>query len=194
MSTCNFVTQRNFPLYAFDLYENLPHEWVCPDDGGVLVRDGKWWTCPECGCSTLYPEADGCWDTGAHDAARYREGERLERELEDWVNPRFDHWRIAVIDGYYNDWQLVAYLEDMPHGGPFRQWPEDPSEICTDWGDEEDDARVQAAAAAEMGAVRAALADFGEENGFVRLNTVGVFSNGEAIYEIAERGEAVCAA
>lgn len=43
--------------------------WACPNeecdgvylnDPQILEKHGDWWECPNCHCSTLYPDADAC--------------------------------------------------------------------------------------------------------------------------------------
>ena len=40
--------------------ENRVYGWLCVDDGTPLEWDGDAWTCPHCGCSSIYPSEDGC--------------------------------------------------------------------------------------------------------------------------------------
>lgn len=187
MSTCNFITQKNFPLYVYDCEANLEHKWVCPDCLVTLDNLGDSWECPLCGCHTDFPEADGYTDEGVPSVAYEVEAEWLQHSLDEYINAHFEHWRVDLIDGYFYDWQLIAYFEDMPHGGQYRRYYEDPAELYSDYGTEEDDARLQTEAAAEMGEVREAMEKFAEDNGFTCLNEVGRFNNGEAVYKIAKR-------
>ena len=187
MSTCNFITQENFPLYVYACDENLEHDWACPDCDTRLDNLGDLWQCPYCHRTTDRPGEDGCIDDGVNWTVYEVEAEWLQHTLDECINVHFNHWRIDLIDGYFTDWQLVAYLEDMPHGGQYRRYYEDPAELWSDYGDEEDDTRLQAEAAAEMDDVRAAMVEFAEAHGFTRINEIGRFSNGEAVYEIAER-------
>lgn len=184
MSTCNFVMQKNFPLYAYDIEANLAEMWYCPETGkthGELAKEGR----AACRGCVYFSSPVGNWSCRPGrmpDWFRQDKFEELENELDELVNPGFKHWNVHLTDGYYTDWQLVAYLRDLPREWHRREWPEDVGELWSMYGDEEDDARIQAEAAAEIEGVRRAMEEFAQAHGFTPLELVGVFSNGEAIY------------
>lgn len=183
MSTCNFITQDNFPLYVFEL-DQLEHEWACTDcscdeygyplEPVILEHDGAGYTCPRCGCRTICPEADACHDRRVPQWIIEEWYDDIHAELDE-VNADFQNWELRIIDGYYCDVQLIAVLRDvLPEWRMYRYrtWPDDPAASDRpEW------------AAAEMPRVAEALRDFAELHGFEEFNCVGVFSNGEAVYE-----------
>ena len=151
MSTCNFVTQKNFPLYIFD-YAKLAGE----DEDYAPDYEIQWW-----------------YDDATADLAH--------------VNEDLDMWEIRLIDGYYCDCQLIAFLKDAADEYDmyrWRSWPEDPHECagCFEPFDDEEDALAVERAAAEMDRVREAMRKFADAWGLEEYKLAGVFSNGEAVY------------
>ena len=195
MSTCNFITQDNFPLFAYE-YDNL-RDWICPDcstdEYGYFVdpvylipnRFGGF-TCPECGCSTSAPEEDLCHGEGIPDERIQDWYDDTRADLAD-VNCDFQKWEIRLLEGYYSDCQLIAILRDVEdeyHMNKWRSWPEDPEEYagCFEPYDEDADAVAVEWAKSEMPRVRQTMREFAKDHGFVELDLIGVFSNGEAVY------------
>ena len=189
MSTANFVTQDNFPLYVLDYSEiTVPQLYSCPeciDDGrGFALKpvimdyfgDNEY-ECPRCGFNTDDPEKSGCKYYGPD----YDYISMLADDIETActiANRAHDFWDIALIDGYYTGLQLIAYIrgESEPRN---RFFPEDPA--CYYETDEPEYTQ----ALEEVASVRAKMSEIAESYGMEKYNCIGVFSNGEAVYEYA---------
>lgn len=151
MSTPNFVSQKNHPLYVFDESKFAYYD----EDGAFEYFD-------DCAAQWFYRDI---------------------QDVLDGLNDGLDYHKVIIRSGYYCDAQL--YVEDT-----------------TDWYDirdiDDDDAMYQYGRTAEE-----VIADYDSEtaaiNAWLKENApalgadeyvcVGIFSNGEAVYERGAREE-----
>ena len=194
MSTVNFVTMEDFDLYVYD--DAKFERYVCPDCGVFPYEEEGRYTCPICECSTEYPEEEGA----------YLEFSPLDRETWwnntqeelDTLNDDLRFFELRLVSGYFCDSQIAvlpktdAEIGDQGfYMGSYRYdaTPEySPHNLDNDdtryyW----DLCRSEAIRKydAEARKVRRWMGSNLPGMGFDRIVCVGVFSNGEAVYEIA---------
>lgn len=172
MSTPNFITQRNIPLIILDDSDyELP---TCPECGGWMeeIGDGKW-GCYDCDYTTDDPDND-C-DTQFDELTYEMDAEFIEEDLERF-NASLTFFKVELRSGYYRGIQTLV------------KCPNDPHDLCNDdcryyW----DMCRSKAIRKHE--AEERKVVKFLKEmkGGPVKeLTCVGIFSNGEAIYQYVD--------
>ena len=187
MSAPNFWTMENFPLYVKsdrEFYIAFCPDcdcWCCADD----TEDGR---CPECGAELEREEYD------------YAEAEAFfdnVNEKLDEINAGLTFYKIELRCGYYSDSQFYVDLTEAADCAGFSE-PDDPkygpdNESCRYWLDM---CRSEALRKhdREIRKVNKLLEQLADEFEFDRLGCLGVFSNGEAVYQIEKRGGAHSAA
>ena len=170
MSTPNFITQSGFPLMILDDTDY----WfpVCPKCGGWMEEvNGVKWTCTACEYETDDVEAN-C--ETEFDEFLYED--RLLHFFEphiDSFNETLTFFKVVLRNGYYRGVQTLVECENDPH--------ELDNEDCRYYWDM---CRSQAIRKheAEQRRVVKYLKHLKDE-GFDELICVGIFSNGEAVYE-----------
>jgi len=169
MSTPNFITQRDIPLMIIDDTDyELP---VCPECGCWMeqLNDGTW-TCMECEFTTDNPDKD-CElrfdDDGYCEMVRYHEG-----HIESF-NETLTFFKVVLRDGYYRGVQTLVECENDPHELD-NYWCRYYWDLCR--------SRAIRKHEAEERRVVKYLKHLKNE-GFDELVCVGIFSNGEAIYQ-----------
>lgn len=162
MSTPNFKTMRNFPLYV-------------KDDVRIKV-------CPECGVISECP-ADICSSCGA-------DLSKVESEYDEYFNQLAFHdiqedcfklekeelkfHGLEVTGGYYRGMQLLVTVKHNP------SWMSN-AETMDTFGMYRSKAIL--AYEREQRKIRRAMSKIAHDHGMIRLRCFGVFSNGEAYYE-----------
>ena len=168
MSTANFWSMDNFPLWARDFYEECK---ICPECR--TMQDNENDECEFCGCD-LSNEAESFYDEWE---AEYICGE-IDKKLEE-INYNLIFHKIELKSGYYSGVQF--YCETMHHD-------EDANgELDLDNDDAHyyyDMYRSQARRKykSEINKINKILKKLGEEYGFEAYGVSARFSNGETWY------------
>ena len=169
MSTPNFITQPGFPLMILD---DTDYEFpVCPECGGWMeqVNGGKW-TCTACEYET--DDVDHDCET-EFDELLYEDMLRFFEPHLDRFNETLTFFKVTFRSGYYRGVQAYVTWENDPHDLYN-------SECRYYW----DMCRSQAIRKYEAEQRRVAKYLKGlRKEGLKELRCVGVFSNGEAVYE-----------
>ncbi len=163
MGTCNFRTPKNFPLYVMDdIYAGYCDE--C-DVLYSITSDEK--CCPECGAVLRDIDYDYGYMEETFDS--------LESMAES-ANVDFRFHNIIVESGYYTGVQLdVDEIEN----------PENLDNYDCNYNFGMCRSKAIRAYHSEQNKVRKALKKIAEEVGMEEIVCLGVFSNGEAIYQRA---------
>ena len=103
MSTANFWTMKNFPLWAKDFYEDCK---ICPECKVAQDIDND--ECEFCGCNLSDVEAENFYDEFE---AQYICGE-IDKELDNINNDLLFH-KIELKDGYYSGVQFYCETKDF---------------------------------------------------------------------------------
>lgn len=168
MSTANFNTMKHFPLYAV---ETDRESYKCEGCMTVLSEDERDDdVCPFCG-GKLEPFDDSWFfvETFMDD---------IQPDLED-LNDRLSFHHITVQSGYYTGLQLYVAVEHE-----LDEYDYDDDDCWYYFGMSRSAAYCKFFA--ERVKVRKAMERIARWHGMRQLNLIGVFSNGEAIYEYAE--------
>ena len=165
MSAPNFKTMANFPLIVAD----NPHCKRCPECG--TANDPHNSVCDECGTS-LEGVEEIYDDLAAEDicSEMQRAAERINKEL--------DFHKVTVESGYYvgvqfyveEDFKGFDSLEDMENEDSQYYYG-----MCR--------SKMLRKFKTECNKIRRELHKAREELGLMQLGCIGIFSNGEAIYE-----------
>ena len=165
MSAPNFRTMRDFPLYVRD----NRYGKVCPECGCTMgVEDA---VCDECGADMAGVEATYDYD------AEYLEIRELEIGMEK-ANANFQFHKIVLESGRYCGMQF--FVERMFHG--YDSLDDMDNDTCRGYYGE-CRSKVLRRYKTEIRAVRKALAEIASLYGYEEYVCVGIFSNGEAVYE-----------
>lgn len=178
MSAPNFYTMPLFPLYVYD-DENFYHTY-CPDCFEPIDEEDPD-ECPLCGAQLGYEdrhfhhaEADYFFDT--------------VNEAIDEVNSELSFFRISLKSGYYAHAQFYVTLTDHADSAGFTAEAFDFSDVENEDTHYYFDCCRSVAIRKferEQRKVEKALENLANEYGFEKLSCVGIFSNGEAVYERA---------
>lgn len=164
MSTANFVSQKDFPLFVA---ENI-YSKRCPECGCMMGEiDNK---CCECGCdlADVSAEYDELGMDDLVDNLNY-ECKALSKDL--------NFFKVTVRSGYYTGVQLFVEDGDWGHGDPAEL---DEEECYYYYGLSQ--SAAQALWDKEMAIVKEGMRKIAENWGMMELACIGVFSNGEAVY------------
>lgn len=169
MSTPNFITQRDIPLMILD---DTDYNWpVCPECGGwikVRVDDSGTGYCTDCGKEVKVDECDTRFDDDGYcEIVRYHEG-----HIESF-NETLTFFKVVLRDGHYRGVQTLVECENDPHELD-NYWCRYYWDLCR--------SRAIRKHEAEERRVVKYLKHLKNE-GFDELVCVGIFSNGEAVYE-----------
>ena len=169
MSTPNFITQRDIPLMILD---DTDYEWpVCPECGGwidVNCDGSGTGRCDSCGKEVKVDECETRFDEDGYcEIVRYHE-KRIER-----FNDTLTFFKVVLRDGYYRGVQTLVECENDPH--------ELDNEDCRYWWDMCRSKAIRKHEAEERRVVKYLKGL--RNDGLKELRCVGVFSNGEALYE-----------
>lgn len=171
MSTPNFRTQEDFPLYIKDDSEFYAR--FCPDCGTLNDTDAE--DCEECGAELPDPSFDEL------------ECQVFFEDVRDaltGVNDRLRFFKIHVMGGYYSGAQFyVEEIEDSPHDLD--------NDDCRYTWDLCRSAAIRKRDAEQRRVCRE-LSKLAGAWGFEKYICGGIFSNGEAIY-YKVRTAAACA-
>lgn len=168
MATTNFTTMERFDLFA----AHTPRCKVCPECG--MTMDGE---ATECECGASLEEVEAIYDE-IGDADQLREvGAAMEK-----LNDGYEFHELSVRGGYYTGTQF--YVDEKFHGGYERMEDYDNEDAQYYYG------MCRSALLRKYGAevrrIRRDMVKLAEEFGYMRLLVVGRFSNGEAVYELAD--------
>ena len=157
MGTCNYISQTDFDLYTIEY--NVDEEYI-----------KEYEEINEC-------EFDEEWDSQIFYEDIYREAKRLANKL----NEELIFYEIDIKDGYYcglqtiikgTDWNDYYFeVEDMDNDDCYYYF-----DMCRSKAIRKHQAEINKIN-------RKLLPLFEKELGFGHIRCVGVFSNGEAIYE-----------
>jgi len=189
MSTPNFATMENFPLYAMsdDHFES----WACPDcscdhygypkspvfligcntvDKAGEMRES--WECPVCECYTESPADDMCFHAfNCDDYAWWYENDVLP--LIEQINANLIFHEVSIKAGYYAHSQFYVETKENPYemdNYETRYY----FDLCRSAAIRKYDAEIRK--------IRKWLDKNAPAIGMQKLVCVAVFSNGEAIY------------
>ena len=157
MGTCNYISQADFDLYTIEY--NVDEEYI-----------KEYEEINEC-------EFDEEWDSQIFYEDMYREAERLANKL----NDELIFYEIDIKDGYYcglqtiikgTDWNDYYFeVEDMDNEECYYYF-----DMCR--------SKALRKHQAEINKINKKLLPlFEKELGFDHIRCIGVFNNGEAIYE-----------
>lgn len=165
MSTANFRTMKNFPLYVYPT-ERIAYE--CHECGETFYEEGE---CPACGCEDAFEFDDGWFYVEQFMSCINPAIEELNRDL-------LFH-TISIQSGYYTGLQIyVAEEHDL------EEYEYDNEDCHYYFGCCRSVAHRKFYS--ERRKVCKALKKLAKEFGMDELFCVGVFSNGEAVYEKVE--------
>lgn len=169
MSTPNFITQRDIPLMILDDSDyELP---VCPECGGWMeeIGDGKW-ACYECDYTTDDPDKDCRIEL---DELTYEEDANfIEKDL-DKFNAGLTFFKVVLRGGYYRGIQTLVECPNDPHNLY--------NDECRYYWDMCRSKAIRKHEAEERKVVK--FLHGLKDEGLKELACVGIFSNGEAIYQ-----------
>lgn len=163
MSTANFKTQVDFPLYVHG--EDEFYMRRCPECG--LANSAEAETC-ECGADLT--RCEYIWD----DIEAEYFFDSIMNRCEELSDKLLFH-KITAISGYYSGMQLYVELTDNVY------YLEDNEDCKCYMGMYK--SQAQRKYEAEQNKVNRLLEKIAEEYNFYKIRCVGVFSNGEAVYE-----------
>lgn len=161
MATCNFRTQKDFPLYTLDDIYMM----YCPECECWQGVNDNTYKCPECG-GTMNgePEIDDNMT------------EIIWNEIStmaDEKNQNFLFHNITLESGYYAGMQLYVEEKDNPENFD--------NDECNYYYNMCRSKAIRAYKT-EQNKVRKAMKQIADANGMEELACLGVFSSGEAIY------------
>lgn len=165
MSTANFKTMEHFPLYVV---ETDVESFRCVDCGIVCYEDDEDGVCPECG---------GRLESFADDWLSVDFMQDIQPALDD-LNYGLSFHHITVRSGYYTGLQLYVAVEHQ-----LDEYDYDDDDCWYYFGMSRSAAHCKFFA--ERVKVCKAMERIAQDYGMRKLNLVGVFSNGEAVYEYA---------
>lgn len=169
MSTPNFITQRDIPLMIIDDTDyELP---VCPECGCWMeqLNDGTW-TCMECEFTTDNPDKD-C--ELRFDELTYEEDIKFIEDDLAKFNCDLTFFEVVLRSGYYSGIQTLVKCKDNPHDLG--------NDDCRYYWDMCRSKAIRKFDAEERKVVKflKSLTSIGLKE----IVCVGIFSNGEAIYQ-----------
>lgn len=165
MSAPNFKTMANFPLIVAD----DPYCKRCPECGMYNNTDDK--ECGECGASL--EEVEAIYDDlAAEDISSEMQAAAAR------INEKLDFHKVTVESGYYSGIQFYVE-EDFKGFDSLEDMENDDSQyyygMCR--------SKMLRKYKTECNKIRRELHKAREELGLMELGCIGIFSNGEAIYE-----------
>ena len=172
MSTANFCTMRDFPLYAKDYYVDAKR---CPECEAIMDADAAECECCECGELEDFQYYDDC--------AAYDDAQAIERELRD-INHDLMFHEIKLQGGYYYGAQFYVEVN--------HDLTEDKDYTNDDCHYYFDCCRSVAYRkyGAEIRKINRKLDALAKKFGFQEYVCVAKFSNGEAVYDLASNSRA----
>lgn len=169
MGTANFMTMKHFPLYT---YSTVYWERYCEDcESWYDDEDGDAEVCPY--CESENTELRDSSDIYANDFL-YCVNPEIEK-----LNRGLTFHKVSVEGGYYTGLQF--YVEEE-HNLERYEYDNDDCE----WNFGMSRSRAHVMFYAERLKIKKRLAELAYEHGMDELFCVGVFSNGEAVYEKVE--------
>jgi len=186
MSTPNFTTNKDFSLMILESDDY--RRYVCPDCGALLFsNDGSHWYCDSCDYSTDDP---GDLEYEIDDLAYDDDVEFIEADLRKFSDTlRF--FGVTMVPGYYTDVQAKVYAKTAGIGEGY--WREDTSTADDPHDLGNSDCRYnwdlcRSEAIRKYDAEKRKVQKFVEglrDYGMRKIVCVGIFSNGEAVYQYA---------
>ena len=166
MSTANFTTMKNFPLYT---YPTTHWERYCEDCEEWFDEDEE--VCPYCESENTVLRDSGYI---LADDFVYCVNTKIEK-----LNRGLTFHKVSIESGYYTGLQF--YVEEE-HDLERYEYDNDDCE----WNFGMSRSRAYCMFYAERLKIQKRLAELAYEHGMDELFCVGVFSNGEAVYEKVE--------
>lgn len=174
MSTSNFWSQKNFPLYA--LMDDNYYEKRCDECGEYFEMDEE--VCPLCGSELTEVFNDFLYDDDV---------DLIKQDLEDKINSKLTFFDVIIKCGYYEGIQLYvkeSYYADIC--GFDVDEIDNPNVDNEDTKDYFDLCRSKCIIKfkREYKKLLKMLDDFAKEHGMYKLSVYAIFSNGETWYSI----------
>ena len=168
MGTANFRTMKHFPLYT---YPTVHWETYCPDCHTWFEYDEDDTVCPFCGGEDIFHDDNGMYlaEEFMHDISP-----NIER-----LNDGLLFHKVAIESGYYTGLQFYVEAE---HDLEEYEYDEDDCQ----WNFDMSRSRAHCMFYSERVKLRTKLAELAHYHGMDELFCIGVFSNGEAVYERVE--------
>lgn len=158
MGTCNYITQKDFDLYTTE-YSRLTQEEI--ED--FIIETGE------------------IYDEELERQVFYEDKYRQANRLADKINKELIFYNICIKDGYYEGFQTIIYGTNWQYS--FHHIEELNNKDCQYFFGM-CRSKVIRKHRAEVNRINKKLLPlFKKELGFNRIRCIGVFSNGEAIYE-----------
>lgn len=157
MGTCNYISQNNFNLYviSYEVDEEYIKEY---EEENGYEFDEEW------DCQIFYEDI-------------YREAERLANKL----NEELMFYQIEIRSGYYDGLQTIIQPTDWYHA--YNNVEDISNDDCHYYFDMCRSKALRKHKAEINKINRKLLPLFEKELGFDHIRCIGVFSNGEAVYE-----------